>query len=112
MKPVKEYIVGIVLLSPNNTMYPHDIRLKFLCTNTEEEYESLIQGMILSQEIKIEHLVVTGDLDLFINHVTQSYKIKNERLKLYFKRVNELMESFSSLNIVSFQGTRITRSIH
>jgi hypothetical protein len=49
--------------------------------------------------MKIEHLIVTGDLDLVINQVTQKYKIKKERLKLYFKRVNELMESFSSFNI-------------
>ena len=49
--------------------------------------------------MKIEHLVVTGGSELMINQVTQRYKIKKERLKLYFKRVNELMESFSSFNI-------------
>jgi ribonuclease HI len=91
--------VGIVLLSPNKTMHPHVVRLEFSCTNNEAEYEALIQGMILAQEMKIEHLVVTGDSELVINQVTQRYKIKKERLKLYFKRVNELMESFSSFNI-------------
>jgi ribonuclease HI len=49
--------------------------------------------------MKIEHLIVIGDSDLVINHITQRYKIKKERLKLYFKRVNELMESFNSFNI-------------
>jgi ribonuclease HI len=42
---------------------------------------------------------VTGDSELIINQVTRRYKIKKERLKLYFKRVNELMEYFSSFNI-------------
>jgi hypothetical protein len=56
--------------------------------------------MILAHEMKVEHLVVTGYLELFINQVTQRYKIKKERLKLYFKRVNELMKYFNSLNIV------------
>jgi ribonuclease HI len=42
---------------------------------------------------------VTGDSELVINQVTQRYKIKKERLKLYFKRVNKLMEAFSSFNI-------------
>jgi ribonuclease HI len=86
-------------LSPSKTMHPHAVRLEFSCTNNEEEYEALIQGMILAQEMKIEHLVVTGDSELVINQVTQRYKIKKERLKLYFKRVNKLMESFSSFNI-------------
>jgi hypothetical protein len=80
-------------------MHPHAIRLEFACTNNEAEYEALIQGMILAQEMKIEHLIVTGDSELVINQVTQRYKIKKERLKLYFKRVNELMESFISFNI-------------
>ena len=55
--------------------------------------------MILIQGMKIEHLIVTGDSDLVINQVTQKYKIKKERLNLYFKIVNEMMESFSSFNI-------------
>jgi ribonuclease HI len=49
--------------------------------------------------MKIEHLIVTSDSELVINQVTQKYKIKKERLKLYFKRVSELMESFCSFNI-------------
>jgi ribonuclease HI len=55
--------------------------------------------MLITQEMKIEHLIVTDDSELVINQVTHKYKIKKERLKLYFKKVNELMESFSSFNI-------------
>jgi ribonuclease HI len=91
--------VGIVLMSPSKIVHPHAIRLEFSCTNNEAKYEALIRGMILEQEMKIEHLIVTGDSELVINQVTQKYKIKKERLKLYFKRVNELMEYFSSFNI-------------
>jgi ribonuclease HI len=80
-------------------MHPHTIRLEFSCINNEEKYEFLIQGMVLAQEMKIEHLIVTRDSDLVINQVMQKYKIKKEKLKLYFKIVNELMESFSSFNI-------------
>ena len=49
--------------------------------------------------MNIEHLILVGDSELVINQVAKRYKIKKERLKLYFKRVNELMENFSSLNI-------------
>jgi ribonuclease HI len=91
--------VVIVLVSLGNIMHPHAIRLKFLCANNEVEYEALTQGMILAQEVKIEHLIVTGDSKLVINQVTQRYKIKKERLKLYFKRVNKLVKYFISFNI-------------
>jgi ribonuclease HI len=62
--------VGVVLISPNKIMHPHAIRLEFSCTNNEAQYESLIQGMILAQEIKIEHPIVTSDSELVINQVT------------------------------------------
>jgi hypothetical protein len=104
--------VGIVLMSPSKIMHPHAIRMEFSFTNNEAEYEAFIQGMILAQEMKIEHLIVTGDSELVINQVTQRYKIKKERLKLYFKGVTELMEYFSSSIFISFQGTRITSQIH
>jgi ribonuclease HI len=91
--------VGIVLKSPDKVVYPHAIRLEFPCTNNEAEYEALIQGMILALEMNIEHLIITGDSELIINQVIQRYKIKKEKLKLYVKRVNELMEAFCSFNI-------------
>jgi ribonuclease HI len=101
--------VGIVLVSLNKMTHHHTVRLEFPCMNNEEKYESLIQGMILTQGMKIEHLIVTRDLYLVINQITQKYKIKKEIHKLYFKRVNQL----SALSIfLSFQGTRTIRPIH
>jgi hypothetical protein len=40
--------VGIVFKSTNSIRYPHVIRLEFPCTNNEDEYEALIQGMNLA----------------------------------------------------------------
>jgi ribonuclease HI len=57
-------------MSPSKILHPHAIRLEFSCTNNEAEYESLIQGIILSQEMKIEHINVSGDSELVINQVT------------------------------------------
>jgi hypothetical protein len=70
--------LGIVLVNPKNIVHPHAIRLEFACTNNEEEYEALIQGMILAQEMKIKHIIVIGDSELVINQVTQRYKNKKE----------------------------------
>jgi ribonuclease HI len=44
--------VGIVLVSTGNIMHSRAIRLEFACTNNEADYEALIQGMILAQEMK------------------------------------------------------------
>jgi hypothetical protein len=71
--------VGIVFKSPNSVIYPHTIRLEFPCTNNEAEYEALIQGMNLALQMKIEHLIITGDSELVINHIKKKYKIKKKR---------------------------------
>jgi hypothetical protein len=62
--------VGVVLVIPGKIIHPHAIKIEFSSTNNEAKYEALIQGMILSQEMKIEHLVVTDDPELVINQVT------------------------------------------
>jgi ribonuclease HI len=86
--------VGIVLKILDKFIYPHAIRLEFTCTNNEADYEALIQGMIIALEMNIEHLIITDDSELVINQFIQRYKIKKEKLNLYVKRVNELMEAF------------------
>jgi ribonuclease HI len=84
--PVQGSGVGIVFKDLIASIHPHAIRLEFPCTNNEAEYEALIQGMILALEMKIEHLIITGDSELVINHVTQKYKIKKERAKIVCKK--------------------------
>jgi hypothetical protein len=78
---------GIIFKIPQSIVYPHAIRLEFPCTNNEAEYEALIQGMIISIQMKVEHLVVTSDSELIINHIKGKYKIRKEKLKCYVKRV-------------------------
>jgi ribonuclease HI len=90
---------GIIFKSPKDVIHPHAIRLEFPCTNNEAEYEALIQGMIISLQMKVENLVITGDSELIINHIRKKYKVKKEKLKCYAKRVPELMYFFQFFNI-------------
>jgi hypothetical protein len=55
--------------------------------------------MKIALNMKIENLIVTGDFELVINHINKNDKITKEKLKFYAKRVNELMNYFSSFNI-------------
>jgi ribonuclease HI len=47
--------------------------------NNEAEYKALIQGMIISIQMKIENLLVIGDSKLIINHIRRKYKVKREK---------------------------------
>jgi ribonuclease HI len=91
--------VGVVLKSIESCVYPRAIILEFPCTNNEVEYEALIKGLTLALQMKINDLVVSGDSELVINHIRKIYNIKKEKLKLYARRVWDIIESFNSFNI-------------
>jgi len=52
---------GIIFKIYAVVIHPHAIRLEVTCTNNEAEYEALIQGMVISLQMKVENLVVTSD---------------------------------------------------
>ena len=58
----------------------HESFLKSPNTNNKAEYEALIQGMIIALQMKVENLVINGDLELIIYHFGKKYKVKKEKL--------------------------------
>jgi ribonuclease HI len=60
---------GIVFKSSQSCIYPHAIGLEFPRTDNEVKYEPLIQGLTLALQMQVKDLVVTGNLELVINHI-------------------------------------------
>lgn len=56
----------IVLYDPNGTNVYLSFELKISCSNKENEYESLVIGLISVLHMKIQRLRVQGDLRLII----------------------------------------------
>jgi len=104
--------VGIVFKISQSSIYSQPIKLEFPCTNNEVEYEALIQGMILSLQMKFENMVVTSDSELVINHIRKKYRFEKEKLKHYARRVCELMNYLNSFNSISFVDKIIKNQIH
>ena len=63
------------------------IRLDFLTTNNEAEYEALVVGLDLVKAAGAENVVVHCDSQMVINQVNGGYECKNERMKSYLKEV-------------------------
>jgi len=70
------------------------VRLDFLTTNNEAEYEALIIGLDLARATGAENLVVYCDSQVVISQVNEDYECKNEQMKKYLEqmkdRVNKL----------------------
>jgi len=59
--------VGVVLISPHNYVIPHTLSLIEPCSNNVLEYNALLIGMQIAEEIGDKNLKAYGDSKLIIN---------------------------------------------
>lgn len=82
---------GFVFVTPQGMPMTFSFKLSFECTNNNSEYEALILGLKLANEMKYEHLKICGDFLLIINQVKGLYACNNPCLKLYKSLVETLI---------------------
>jgi ribonuclease HI len=69
-------------------------------TNNICEYEALILGLEAARKLKIENLIVHGDVELIIKQIRRQYQAKHPRIRSYRNCTWDLIENFfSSFNI-------------
>jgi ribonuclease HI len=55
-----------------------------MATNNQAEYEAILKGLQLLQEIKTESIEIFGDSQLVINQLISLYECKDDILKGYY----------------------------
>ena len=63
------------------------VRLDFLITNNEAEYEALVAGLDLAKAARGTSIVIYCDSQVVTNQVYRDYKCKVERMKRYLNQV-------------------------
>jgi ribonuclease HI len=58
------------------------------------EYEALVLGLRAAKYMKIEELVVFGDVELIVHQVINRYQAKHPKLRAYRNEVWDLVDSF------------------
>ena len=77
----------LVLISPEKIIIEKPLRLDFLATNNEAEYEALMMGMAMVQRMGGKS--VKGE-----------FEVKDERMQGYFSQVRCLQLEFESFNLL------------
>jgi len=65
----------VVLVSPCNYIILHAFSLTEPCSNNVAEYNALLIGMQLAEEIDVKHPEEYGDSKLIVNQVRGEYKV-------------------------------------
>ena len=69
------------------------IRLDFLTTNNEAEYEALVAGLDLAKTSSAENMIVHCNSQVITRQINGDYECRNERMKNYLKEVKNRIGS-------------------
>ena len=72
--------IGLVLISPKKVIVEKSLRLDFLVTNNEAEYEAMLMGIAMVQRMGGKSIKVFSNLRLIVGQVKGEFKSKDERM--------------------------------
>ena len=98
--------VGLVLISPEQTVIEKSLRLGFPATNNEAEYEALLQGITMVQKIGGKVVEMISDSRLVVGQAKGELEARDARMQEYLSWVKCLQLAFNlfSLSHVSRSG--------
>ena len=81
-------------------MIPHSFLLTEACSNNVAEYQALIIGMEIAQEIGIQKIEVRGDSQLVVKQIKGIYEVRKPDLVPYHQKAIEISSLFRKFDIV------------
>jgi len=91
--------VGVVLVFPQNYVIPHAFSLIEPCSNNVAEYNALLIGMQITDEIGVKNLEAYDDSKLIVNQVRGEYEVRHEDLVPYYNATIHMAERFKNFFI-------------
>ncbi|GKB57896.1 reverse transcriptase domain-containing protein [Tanacetum coccineum] len=90
---------GLILTNPEGVEFTYAMRFTFEATNNEAEYEALIAGLRIAEQMGIKNLQAHVDSRLVANQVNGSYVAKESGMIQYLNKVKTLTRSFREFSI-------------
>lgn len=90
---------GVVLYEGGEPVLEKAVFLGRL-TNNEAEYRALIIGLTEAQRLGIRNLTCYLDANLLVSQLNGSFRIKEPRMKVLFRRAQALAEGFSKIEFI------------
>ncbi|GKC25673.1 reverse transcriptase domain-containing protein, partial [Tanacetum coccineum] len=90
---------GLVLIGPSGLEYTYALRLTFVSTNNEAEYEALLAGLRIARKIKVSGIEVQVDSKLVANQINGTYKATKDSMIKYLAKAKEFISEFKTFSI-------------
>ncbi|XP_058766110.1 uncharacterized protein LOC131639642 [Vicia villosa] len=90
---------GIILENREGTLIKVSLSLSSPTSNNQAEYEALIAGLRLANDLEAEDIEVFTDYQLVASHISGEYQVKSEALAEYLALVRERLTRFKSAKV-------------
>ncbi|GJS05415.1 reverse transcriptase domain-containing protein [Tanacetum coccineum] len=90
---------GLMLTSPEVEEFSYALRFEFDASNNKAEYEALVAGMRIVEQMGIENLVAKVDSRLVANQIDGSYEAKEQSIIQYLEKAKVLISNFKMFSI-------------
>ncbi|GKB62073.1 reverse transcriptase domain-containing protein [Tanacetum coccineum] len=90
---------GLILTNTEGAEFTYAMRFRFEATNNEAEYEALIAGLRIAEQMGVKNLQAHVDSRLVANQVNGSYVAKESGMIQYLNKVKTLARSFREFSI-------------
>ena len=83
-----------MLITPKNLIMEKSLRLGFLATNNEAEYEALLVGVAMVRQLGGDMVELYFDSRLVVDQVNGGFEARNERMQGYLAKVQHARAQF------------------
>ncbi|GJS05029.1 reverse transcriptase domain-containing protein [Tanacetum coccineum] len=97
---------GLMLNSPEGKECTYTLRFKFDTKNDEAEYEELLAGLRIAEEMEIKSLTIFVDSHLIVNQVKGLFEARQPAIKQYLERTKEVLKGFDTYSIEHIQRNK------
>ncbi|GJR48845.1 reverse transcriptase domain-containing protein [Tanacetum coccineum] len=102
---------GPMLISPEGKEYTYDLSFEFETTNNKAEYEALLAGLRIAQEMEIKSLAIFADSQLIVNQIKGLFEARQLARKQYLERVKEVLRGFDTYAIEHIQRNQNKKAV-
>jgi ribonuclease HI len=91
--------VGVILLNPKGQVFRFAVKLNFVTTNNEAEYEAVITGLSISREVGATNVEIRSDSQVVVGQVQGEFDTQEVRMARYLEKVLKLQSCFERVII-------------
>ncbi|RDY12073.1 Retrovirus-related Pol polyprotein from transposon 17.6, partial [Mucuna pruriens] len=91
---------GVILEGPAGVIIEQSLHFEFKASNNQAEYEALLAGMRLVQELEVKKLTTKSDSKLVTGQVNGEYQTRDPQLVKYWEKAKKMASTFESFILV------------